>query len=56
MYATFDYVCPSCGYEAERFVKKVDANNQLCDCKQPLKKLLAAPKTHFRFADTKLKK
>ena len=56
MYVTFDYVCLSCGYQGERFVKKVDAEDQHCYCKEPLKKLLAAPKTHFRFADTKLKK
>lgn len=56
MYITLDYKCLSCGYEAERFVKKVDQDKQICGCDKPMRKQLGATKTHFRFADTKLKK
>lgn len=56
MYITFDYHCPACTETTERFVKKTDQDAQKCDCGTPLKRLVAGTRTHFRFADSKLKK
>jgi len=61
MYIRFDYVCPDCGHEEERFVKKEDMDFQFCGSMdkmlhRPMTRLPAAPVTHFRFNDTTLKR
>lgn len=63
MYIRFDYRCPSCGFQEERFVKKVEMDEQMhyyCKGKYPgtvhrMTRLPAAPRTTFRFHDKKLK-
>lgn len=60
MYIRFNYRCPECSLEEERFVKKVEMDAQFCEhhgkkCPRPMIRLPAAPRTNFRFADHKLK-
>lgn len=66
MYITFTYRCTGCGHEEDRFVKKQEMDEQVCSarlprgvtdypCESPMVKLPAGTRTHFRFADRKLK-
>jgi len=56
MYITLDFKCIGCGFSEERFIKKSQVEDQLCACNGRMKKQLAATKTHFRFADKRLKR
>ena len=61
LFIRFDYRCPDCGHQVERFIKKHLKDQQICpQCKRTgrrtiMSRLPAAPKTTFRFADYKLK-
>ncbi len=66
MYITFTYRCRDCGHEEDRFVKRAEVDEQVCKqmlprgvtdypCGGQMDKLPAGTRTHFRFADTKLK-
>ncbi len=56
MYVRFNYRCPNCREEEERFVKKDVMDAQTCCRKDTvMTRLPAAPATHFRFNDKKLK-
>lgn len=59
MFIRFNYRCPRCGHEEERFIKKDQMDNQFhddeCGSGFLMIRLPAAPRTHFRFADRKLK-
>jgi DNA-directed RNA polymerase subunit RPC12/RpoP len=56
MFIRFNYRCPTCGHEEERFIKKEQMDEQMCPaCTVPLTRLPAAPRTTFRFADRRLK-
>jgi len=54
---TFDYKCTRCGYTDTRIVKRNVQDFQIHqpECGGHMKKLLANPRTTFRFNDTKLK-
>ena len=55
MYIKFNYRCQMHG-DKERFVKRALMDEIACEsCGALMTRLPAAPKTHFRFADTKLK-
>lgn len=67
MHIRFDYRCPDCGFEEERFVEKRLMDNQQCpnyaspNADEPcysmvMTRLPAAPATTFRFNDRSLKK
>lgn len=63
MYISFDYRCPECNSEASLFVRREDMDEQVCrHCVSGnphndvrMTRLPAATKTHFKFADQKLK-
>lgn len=59
MYVTFDFKCTSCGHREPRFVKKSEMDFQVHTCGDDtyssMTRLPAAPRTTFRFHDTKLK-
>lgn len=66
MYIRFNYRCPDCGHEEERFIKKAAMDDQQCpnyvtpNAENPcfsmvMTRLPAAPRTLFRFNDRKLK-
>jgi hypothetical protein len=56
MFIRFNYRCPSCGHEEEKFIKKEVMDKQLCPKGGVLMtRLPAAPRTTFRFADRRLK-
>lgn len=66
MYIKFDYRCPDCGFQEERFVKRIDMDDQQCpnylvpDNANPcfsmsMTRLLAAPRVNWKFNDRKLK-
>ena len=61
MFISFDYrcdneLCPSRTYKIERLVMKEAQEEQHCKtCHVIMKRLPAAPRTTFRFADKKLK-
>jgi len=66
-FITFNYRCSSCDHTEERFVKRTEMDSQRCtieidagllglnDCGALMTRLPASPRTHFRFADSKLK-
>ncbi len=54
MYITFDYRHPD-GRIESRFVKRSEMDEQYDDDGNKLVRLPAGTRTHFRFADTKLK-
>jgi predicted SprT family Zn-dependent metalloprotease len=55
-FITFDYRCSTCDTHEEKLVLRREMDAQRCDvCKSQLVRLPANPRTHFRFADTKLK-
>lgn len=54
-FISFDYKCLQSGEIVSKFIKKIDMNDQTCRCGAPMVKLPPGTKTHFRFADTKLK-
>lgn len=57
-FITFDFRCTGCGHEEERMVLRKEMDAQRCrqdGCKERLTRLPAGTRTHFRFADTKLK-
>jgi len=62
-YITFDYKCPSCAQVDSRMVKREDMDDQVCrPCVRGnphndvrMIRLPPGTRTHFRFADTKLK-
>ena len=67
MFIKFDYRCPDCGFQEERFVRKELMESQQCPnyahptdekpCySMVMTRLPAAPRTTFRFADRRLKK
>lgn len=68
MFVCFDYRCPTCGHEEERFVRRDQMDEQFCPnylgphdkiaCGSyaPMTRLPAGTRTTFRFADTKLKR
>lgn len=62
MYVTYDYKCVECGRIEERMVRREKRDHQVHS--HPIgvgldlfymKRQLAAPRTTFRFADTRLK-
>lgn len=57
MYITFDYKCSACELVVSRMVKRSEQDDQRCECGniEKMTKLPAGTRTHFRFADTKLK-
>ena len=58
MYVSFDYKCINDSCEVlnvSKFVKKIDMDIQICRCGKPLVRMPPATRTHFRFADSKLK-
>ncbi len=62
MYIRFNYRCPGCLHEEERFIKKDRMDRQQCractghaDGLYYMRRLPAAPRTSFRFADRKRK-
>jgi len=56
MLVRFDYRCDNCERTTDRLVKKERQDDQHCAiCCTPMRRLPAAPRTTFRFADTKLK-
>ncbi len=61
MFISFDYrcdnvLCAARSIRRERLVKKAKQDHQHCpSCGTTMRRLPAAPKTTFRFADTKLK-
>ena len=61
MFVSFDYrcenvLCPSRSYRVERLVEKEKRDLQHCKtCHEFMRRLPAAPRTTFRFADKKLK-
>jgi hypothetical protein len=65
MFIKFNYRCPHCGHEEERFIKKEVMDKQWCSnrglpCHDdgellPMTRLPAAPVTTFRHADRRLK-
>ena len=57
-FVTFDFECNRCGKQyPDKMVLRKDMDAQRCDdCKGQLRRLPAATRTTFRFADRKLKK
>jgi len=55
MYITFDYRCPETGQMESRFVKRTEMDEQYTEAGVKMIRLPAGTRTHFRFADTKLK-
>ncbi len=56
MYISFDYRCDNCKRTVGRLVYKDTMDSQTCCiCHKPMRKLMAAPRTTFRFNDKKLK-
>lgn len=43
-FKVFDYRCESCGAVEEKFVRSSEQDDQMCDCGEPMKRLIAAPK------------
>lgn len=57
MFVVFNFHCSKCKKVEERFVKRSDMDRQACEaCSAPMTRLPAATRTHFKFADTKLKR
>lgn len=55
-YVVFDYVCTKCQHTEESMVFRHQMDNQHCPrCGTKMVRLPAGTRTHFRFADTKLK-
>jgi len=58
MFIRFNYRCPTCGHEEERFIKRDQMDRQFHShgsSDRLMTRLPAAPATTFRFADKKLK-
>jgi DNA-directed RNA polymerase subunit RPC12/RpoP len=57
MFKVFNYRCPKCGDEVEKLTTVPNMDKQRClSCNTKLLRLPPATRTHFRFADTKLKR
>lgn len=59
MFKVYDYQCQVCGTLLENVFEKPGARPPVCEEGHvliPMSRLPAAPVTHFRFADTKLKR
>ena len=59
MLVVFDYRCPVCGQDLPDCMIRKDARPPICDSGHPTVDMVrkpAAPVTHFRFADKKLKR
>jgi Zn finger protein HypA/HybF involved in hydrogenase expression len=54
----FDYKCSWCpNYEADKLVSRKAMDDHMCaECGSPMVRVPAGTRTHFKFADTKLKK
>ena len=55
MYISFDYACEKCKAVEAKLVRREEIDSQVCRCGSPQRKLPAATRTTFRYADTKLK-
>jgi putative FmdB family regulatory protein len=56
MYVVFDYVCTKCEHTEEAMVPRHKMDDQYCPlCGHKMVRLPAGTRTHFRFADPKLK-
>jgi hypothetical protein len=64
MFIVFDYVCPHCERTEELFVDALEKDHQFCHVcangdtpgQKPMIRLPAGTRTHFRFADGRLKR
>lgn len=57
MYVVFDYQCPVCGHvEADKLTLRDEHLPHCPTCLWVMKRLPAGTKTHFKFADQKLKR
>ena len=56
-FITFTFRCPSCKHtEEDKLVRRTEMDDQPCPrCNDTLVRLPAGTRTHFRFADSKLK-
>lgn len=56
-YVVFDYVCTKCEHTEESMVRRDEMDQQKCPtCSKKMTRLPAGTRTHFKFADRKLKR